>query len=366
MSRPCSLSLPVLCLLLPLGLAAFPALAAGPQQQTLSGRQLLSLGIKTQTLDAQNTAQLRHLPGKVEVPAGQLQVLVAPLEGTLQELRVAPGMPVRKGQVLALLVSPQALELQRQHAEASARSAQARNALARDEQLFKEGIIPAARLESTRASASEAGAQLSQSRQSLTLAGGKPGQLAPLLELRAGMDGILLDQLAQVGDRLPAATPIARIGQLRPLWISLQIPPAVAAQVKAGDRVSLPLLGVEGKLLAVSRSVDPMSQNTTLRAQVDQGSEQLSPGQAVEVDIQVGGQPGLALPSRALVRHEGRLLAFVQQGSGDQLHFTPRPVRIRSQLGDTVMVEGLAPGDRVAVQGVASLKAMLLGAAEGE
>lgn len=353
-----------LCLILPLWLSAVPAQAAdtGP----LSSRQLLSLGIQTQVMTTQADARLQHLPGRVEVPAGQLQVLVAPLEGTLQELRVAPGMRVKKGQVIARLVSPGALELQRQHGEASARAAQTGAALKRDAQLFKEGIIPAARLENTRASASESSAQLAQSRQALSLAGGKPGQMAPLLELRAGMEGILLDQLAQAGDRLPAATPIARIGQLNPLWITLQVPPAVAAQVKVGDPVGLPLLGLEGKLLAVSRSVDPMSQNATLRAQVDQGSDRLSPGQAVEVEIHVSGQAGLALPSRALVRHGGQVLAFVQQGTGEPVRFVARPVKVLSQLGDTVMVDGLSAGERVAVQGVASLKAMLLGAAEGE
>jgi len=325
----------------------------------LTPRQLQSLGIQTQTLPPGGDAWLPGIPARVEVPAGQLQVLAAPLEGTLQEVLVAPGATVRKGQVVARLISPQALELQRFHAESSARAAQAAAARQRDEQLFKEGIIAQARLESSRSVAAEAVAQLSQSRQSLALAGGRPGGGGAMLELRAGLDGVLLEQLAQVGDRLPAATPIARIGRPAPLWVTLQVPAATAARVKAGDIVRLPLLGVKGKLLAVSRSVDVASQNVTLRAQVDQGSEQLLPGQAVEVEIRVSEQLGQALPSRALARHEGQLLAFVQQGSGEAVRFVAKPVKVLSQLGDTVIVEGLAPGERVAVYGVASLKAML-------
>lgn len=355
MSRPVTLGI-----LIPIWLFTVPACAA--ETDTLGIRQLQSLGILTQALPPGGDARLPGLPGQVEVPAGQLQVLAAPLEGALQEVLVAPGAAVRKGQVVARLVSSQALELQRAHAEASARAAQAGAARQRDEQLFKEGIIALARLESSRAAAAEAGAQLAQSRQSLALAGGRPGAGGAVLELRAGLDGVLLEQLAQVGDRLPAATPIARIGRPAPLWVTLQVPAGVAARVKAGDIVRLPLLGVEGRLLAVSRSVDAASQNVTLRAQVDQGSELLRPGQAVEVEIQVSGQPGQALPSRALARHEGQLLAFVQQGSGETVRFVARPVKVLSQLGDTVMVEGLAPGERVAVQGVASLKAMLAGA----
>lgn len=327
----------------------------------LNARQLQSLGIQTQALPLGEDARLAGLPGRVDIPAGQLQILAAPLEGTLQEVLIPPGATVKKGQVVARMISPQALELQRFHAEASARAAQAGAARQRDEQLFKEGIIAQARLESSRAAAAEAGAQLAQSRQSLALAGGRPGTGGAVLELRAGLNGVLLEQLAQVGERLPAATPIARIGRPAPLWVTLQVPAGVAARVKAGDIVRLPLLGVEGKLLAVSRSVDAASQNVTLRAQVDQGSELLRSGQAVEVEIQVSGQPGQALPSHALARHEGQMLVFVQKGGGEAVRFVAKPVKVLSQLGDTVMVEGLAPGERVAIQGMASLKAMLTG-----
>ncbi len=339
-------------------LCALQAQAAEPLP--LTAQQIQNLGIRTQTLADNDQGTLRHLPGKVAVPAGQLQVLIAPVEGTLQEVLVAPGMAVKKGQVLARLVSPQALELQRAHAEASARASQARTALVRDEQLFQEGIIAAARLEATRALDREAAAQLAQTGQTLRLSGGQPGQMDPVLELKASMDGLVLEQLAQTGQRLPAATPIASIGRLEPLWIEIQAPRSAAAQAKAGDPVAMPLLGIAGKLLEVSRAVDPVSQNVMLRAQVDQGAEVLSPGQAVEVEITVGGRAGLALPAQALARHEGELLVFVQHGSGDATSFEARPVRVMSRIGETVMVEGLAVGEQVAVEGVSSLKGMLL------
>lgn len=348
-----------LALLLSCWLIALPAWAL--ETAALDQRQLHALGIQTQTLPTAGSARLPSLPGRVEIPAGRLQVLAAPLDGTLTEILIAPGASVKKGQVVARLISPQALELQRFHAEASARAAQTHAARQRDEQLFKEGIIAQARLENSRAAAAEAAAQLAQSRQALTLAGARPGSGGAVLELRASLDGVLLEQLAQVGERLPAATPIARIGRPAPLWIALQAPANVAARVKAGDPVRLPLLGATGKLLAVSHSVDAKSQSVSLRAEIDQGSALLRPGQAVEVEIEVGGQPGQVLPSRALARHAGQLLAFVQQGEGDSVRFIAQPVKVLAQLGDTVLVDGLAPGTRVAVQGVSSLKAMLAG-----
>jgi RND family efflux transporter MFP subunit len=351
-------------LFLLLGTLAFSVTAAGPI--TLDGAQLRSLGIQVQRLSGNEQGRLSRLPGKVVVPAGQLQVLVAPVEGTLQDVPVAPGMPVRKGQVVARLSSPQALELQRAHAEAVARAALARANLQRDSQLHTEGIIPAARLDASRAAASEAEAMLAQARQALLLAGGRPGRVEPFLELKASLDGVLLEQTAPVGERLAAATPIARIARLRPLWVEIQVPRGVAAQVKAGDRVALPLLGVAGKLLAVGRAVDPASQNVTLRAQVDAGAERLSPGQAVEVEINVSGQAGQAVPAQAVVHQAGRTLVFVQQGKPEAPHFVARPVEVLAQVGDTVLVQGVAAGELLVVQGVSGLKAMLQDAAGGQ
>lgn len=348
---------------------ATPALA---EPLKLTATQLQGLGIQTQLVPEGGQGVLKGLPARVEVPAGQMQVLAAPVDGTLQEVLVAPGMPVKKGQVVARLMSPQALELQRAYAEASARSSQARAALQRDEQLHKEGIIAAARLEATRAQAAEAGAQFEQSRQGLSLAGGNPGRMGPVLNLTASMEGLVLEQLAEVGQRIPAATPIVKVGRLKPLWLEIRVPQAVAAQVKVGDGVQIPARNIAGKLLAVGRAVDPASQNVTLRAQVDEGSEALSPGQMVEVEISVRGQTGQALPARAVARHGGALLAFVQSPGGNGqnaekagVEFQPRPVQVLSQVGDTLLVSGLKPGERVVVQGVSGLKAMLLNGAGG-
>jgi RND family efflux transporter MFP subunit len=351
-------------LFLALGTLALQAEAAGPL--TLDSAQIRSLGIAVQRLSGNEQGRLSRLPGKVVVPAGQLQVLVVPVDGILQDVPVAPGMPVRKGQVVARLASPQALDLHRAYAEASARAGLARATAARDLQLHAEGIIPAARLEASRAAASQAEAGLAQAHQALLLAGGQPGRVAPFLELKASLDGVLLEQTAPAGERLAAATPIARIARLRPLWVEIQVPRGVAAQVKVGDPVALPLLGVAGKLLAVGRAVDPESQNVPLRAQVDAGAERLSPGQAVEVEISVSGQAGQAVPAQAVIHRAGQTLVFVQQGKADAPRFEARPVEVLAQVGDTVLVRGVAAGDRVVVQGVSGLKAMLQDMAGGQ
>ena len=68
------------------------------------------------------------------------------------------------------------------------------------------------------------------------------------------------------------------------------------------------------------------------------------------------------LPAAALARNQGASIAFVQTASNDkETTFIARPLRIVSQGGDSVVVDGLNAGERVAVKGVSGLKAILTG-----
>jgi hypothetical protein len=82
----------------------------------------------------------------------------------------------------------------------------------------------------------------------------------------------------------------------------------------------------------------------------------------VEADVDAGATAGMPLPAAALVRHDGGTIVFVQApGNGPGMAFEARPVRILSQGGETVSVDGVREGEIIAVRGVSGLKAMLAG-----
>lgn len=385
LAADCRLSFGLSCwlILASLQLSPQPANAGtgAPAQESLSLSvdQQQRLGLQMLTLTGQRQGQLKNLPGRVVVPSGQEQWLVTPLEASLQEFLVSPGMPVKQGQILARLVSPQVLELQRDATQARVRATQTRQALQRDTALFAEGLIARTRLEATQALAAEAEAESTQRHASLQLAGAQPGRISPVIELKARFDGVVLEQRAQVGERLTAATPIARLGRLQPLWIELQAPRHLAAQVQPGDALSLHQENqqagagkrlMSGKIIAVGRAVHPDSQNVMLRAEIRADCERLTPGEAVTAEITVRAAPntaGIALPAAALVREAGQTLVFVAS-PGDPAaagsppaasqRFSARPVRVIGPLGESLLVEGLAAGEQVVVHGLSSLRAL--------
>ncbi len=362
--------------------AAFAALHSAPavanEPLLLLPSQVKALGIGTAVVGATGAARRGALPAAVRVPNEQMRIVSAPVGGAVEMLAVGPGDAVRRGQVLARLASPQALELQRDALQAGAQARLLDQNLKRDEQLFAEGLIAESRLQATRAAAAQAAALANERRQGLSLAGIAPGKLGEGLALLAPIDGVVLEQGVQLGARVEPAALVYRIARLTPLWLEIQAPLELAATLRSGMKLRVADRPVVGRLIAIGRAVDAASQTVLLRAEVEGGADSLRPGQIVEVEIDADGgghagatgaagdaAKGVRIPAAALARHQGATLVFVHTASGEKGEkgdaFAPRPVRIVSQGGDSVVVHGVANGERIAVKGVSGLKAMLSG-----
>ncbi len=347
------------CLPFILLLSTATAWSEAPLQ--LQAAQIKALGIQTQAIDAAGSGRNGTLPARVLVPNEQMRLVAAPVAGMIELLAVAPGSNVRRGQVLARLSSPQALELQRDALQASSQSGLMQQNLKRDEALFAEGLIAESRLQASRSAASQAAAQASERQQGLALAGIAPGKLGGPLALVSPIDGVVLEQGVQLGQRVETSALIYRVARLNPLWLEIQAPPALAAGLRTGMPVQLAGSELSGKLIAIGRAIDPASQTILLRAEIGKGADSLTPGQVIDVALPTAAS-GQQVPTAALVRHAGQTYAFVQGSSDDKgTRFEARAVRILSQGGENAVVDGLKAGEKIAVKGVSGLKAMLTG-----
>ncbi|MEW6131955.1 MAG: efflux RND transporter periplasmic adaptor subunit [Pseudomonadota bacterium] len=346
------------------------AIAAAPAVITVDARQIEALGIETVPLSGAGQGSRRSLPAQVVIPNAQIRVIAAPLSGLVQTMAVAPNDTVRQGQLLARLQSPMLIEAQREFLQAAAEARLAQDNLKRDEQLFKEGIIAEGRYQATRARHAQAAAALSQQRQSLRLYGMTDAAINALqsgrgmnstLDIVAPIPGVVLEQMAAVGQRAEAATPLYRIAQVQPLWLEMRATPAAAAGIAPGAAVSVD--GARGKVLSLGRHLDPATQTVMIRAEISQGAEKLRAGQYVEalVEAAAGEARQWQVPAPALVRHQGKTYVFVASKGG----FVASEVRVLGEAASSATVTGALRGDeRIAVKGIAALKAIWTGGGE--
>ena len=351
---------------LALGLA-LPLAFAGAQEVKVAPEQMRALGIETAPVSGEAAAQISGLPALVVVPSEQLQVVSAPLAGLVEQMLVAAHQPVRKGQVLARLQSPELADLQHTYLQAATQADLARANLARDAALHEEGIIAESRYLASRSRAVETAADLAERIQALRLAGMSGEAIEKLrtgqrvgtrIELAAPMDGVVLEQLAVAGQRLESRAPLATVARLAPLWLEIQLPVARLAEVREGAAVAVPAAEAGGEVLAVGRSVTSGNQTVLVRARIDRGAERLRPGQYVEASLAVSRARGaLAVPAQALVRIGGKPAVFVRTAQG----FSARPVEVLGESAGRSVVVGLQGDEQVAVKGVAALKAAAAG-----
>lgn len=347
---------------------AFPARAANPADFiALAPAQAKALGVETRPLAAADTGSAAGLPAKVVVPVEQMRVVAAPLAGLLTQVGAVAGQTVKKGQMLARLASPGLLQVQRDYLQAKQQADLAQRSLARDEQLFKEGIIAEARLQASRASQAQAAVAARELQAELRIAGATAGggSLTPEVAVSAPLDGVVLEASAAVGSRVEAATALFTVAQLNPLWLEIQAPTALAGNLKEGAAVRIAGSEASGKLINVGRQISPGSQTVTLRARMDASLDSLHPGQMVEATVAAAPQAGATagksatyrIPQAAVVRQAGQAWVFVQT-AGARPGFQATPVSVAGNAGADVLVSGsaLAANAAVAVKGVSALK----------
>lgn len=344
-----------------------PLLALPAGELKISPEQVKALGVETAPVLRQASTEIAGLPALVVVPNEQLQVVSAPLAGLVEQVLVAAHEPVKKGQVLARLQSPQLADLQHTYLQAATQASLARANLERDGALFKEGIIAESRYLAARSHAVETAADLAERTQALRLAGMSPeaierlraGQrVGTLVELVSPLDGVVLEQLAVAGQRLEAAAPVLKVARLTPLWLEIQLPIARLAEVREGAAVSVPSAQASGEVIAVGRSVASGNQTVLVRARIERGAERLRPGQYVEASLAMSGeQEAFSVPTQALARVAGAPVVFVRTPQG----FRAQPVTLHGEAGGRAVLGGLRGDEQVAVKGVAALKAALAG-----
>jgi len=337
---------------------------------SIDAAQREAFGIRTAQVSAGVSTLSTPYPAKVSVPNAQLRVISAPLDGVVESLLVAEGESVSSGQPLARMHSQGLLDLQAAYLEARTRRQLSGETLARDRKLHAEGIVAQRRLLESQATHREMLTNESRARQALLLSGmsqsaieqlQRSQQLETLLEVKAPLDGVVLEQIATAGQRLAASDPLYRIGNLSVLWIEIHVPLDALGETAPGSQVAVGT-DLSATVITVGRMVHGTDQGVLVRAEVRQGVAGLRPGQFVEARLVHGpGTSALRLPAAALLRIDGKDHVFVERSGG----FAAVPVEVLAREAEHALVKGeLSSGDAVVVDGTVSLKAALAAGAE--
>lgn len=354
-------------LVLLLGLLLFGVAEGAEPVVKLSPEQIAHLGIRTAQPEPVSALPLARAPGRVVLPrtgvCGQHSAIRRGQPG-----QRAPGGPGEKGASAGGNPQPRLPGRAKTLLDAASVLNVAQVKLHRDQMLLKEGVISQLRWQETKSDFDKAQATLKAAEQTLLASGMTAAEVErlkatrhidSLLEVYAPTDGVVLERLATVGQRVDALAPLFRLGKLDQLWVEVDMPQERLHEIKLGDRVVVENPKATARIIEVSQNVDPASQTALVRAVVEAGALQLRPGMQINVQLMHRSTDHIVrVPSEAVFSHQGQNYVFVKTADG----FAAREVRVAGEEPYRVTIhEGLNPGDSVVVQGVAALKAAWLG-----
>lgn len=187
-------------------------------------------------------------------------------------------------------------------------------------------------------------------------------------EVKAPFDGTVISKDIVLMDQVDPGTQMFSIADFSTVWVKADVYekhlPLLASL--ADDTVrfhadAYPDRHFEANVFYTGNIVDEKTRTADLRAIADNTDGLLKPGMFVQIDLPGSVVPNvLQVPRTAVAEEEGETFVFIQKG---EEQFERRDVKVRRSAGEVVeIVEGLQPGERVAVAGLFALKT----AAQGE
>ena len=322
----------------------------------------MTLGVQVAPLQAASAGAVL-VTASVVAPPGKEVAVSAPYPGQVARWMVGVGDTVKAGAPLAQFTSPMLGDARRQLNEAALDYKNASAAAQRDQAMFDEGIIPAVRLQLSRAKQEAAQAQLHSREAELSAAGVRFDANTSYATgtLKAPIAGVVVDTAGTVGQRVEAGSVLVKVADSSQLQLDMQLSNDKASLMQVGDEISIPTRNAKAKLLGVTRSVDA-AQSARARASVTQRGS-LQAGELVSVAVLAKGKAANAkpdtqwlVPARAVTQWRGKPWVFVANDKG----FEAQAVNVLSSSDDQSLIEASLPvGSKVAVTGIASLRALL-------
>ena len=236
------------------------------------------------------------------------------------------GKPVRKGDPLLALYSPELVSAQEEYLSARRLGDESLTAAAR--RRLDLWNIPEDQIDSLE----------------------RTGKARRAIVLRAPMAGEVAEKMVTDGQAVQAGENLFLIADRGVLWVDLAVYEMDARALRIGAPVAvsvdaLPGKTYEGRITFIHPTVDEKTRTLTARAEVANTDGALRPGMYATAMIRPAVARALTVPREAVLPTGTQNLVFVNRGDGQ---FAPRPVQIGIR-GDSVVevVRGLKSGDEV-------------------
>ncbi|HET9741813.1 MAG TPA: efflux RND transporter periplasmic adaptor subunit [Terriglobales bacterium] len=323
--------------------------------------------VQLYSVQPQQLHRVLRLTGAVAYNAFKTTPVISAVGGPVARILVTPGMRVKRGQPMLYVSSPDFAALRASYLKASDMFQVADKNYARAQDLYSHHAIAEKDLLDAESARVQAQADMQTAEQSLRILGIKNPEAAlksattPELPVLAPIDGEVVDQTVAAGQLLQAGqTQCYTISDMSTVWVLVNVYQNDLPYVHIGDPVTINTDAYKqdfsGKISYIAAALDPTSRTLQARIVTQNPGQKLKKDMYVTAAVQAGTIPNaIAVPDSAVLRNaENEPFVYVNAG---QDQFAQRRVNIGQSVGgQTQVMSGLSPGDKVVAQGALFLQ----------
>jgi len=177
------------------------------------------------------------------------------------------------------------------------------------------------------------------------------GEVQDHLPLYARHGGIVMEKHVTEGEYVREGSKLFSVADLDPIWVEVEIFERDAAELRAGDPITMlcpihPGMTFRGIVELIEPSLDPQTRTHRARVVVENPDFILRPGLVLDASLTVSHGEVVTLPRNAVLHTGDGALVYVMAGNN---LWEPRRVVIGRDFGDTVeILSGLTLEEAVA------------------
>lgn len=301
---------------------------------TVDPRVAQNLGIRTTEVKASRMSTVLEAPGNVAIDERSVRVIQARTNAFVHQVAVKATLdPVRRGQPLVTLYSPDWVAAQEEFLAVSRMAAGERSDLrdAARARMLQAGMTPG---------------QVSAVETS--------GKLQPNLAIASPVDGLATEVAVREGMTVSPGMTLFRLADLSQVWVIAEVPEGQARAIAPGLTVKVSPTGASeplvGKVDTVLPDVNPATRTIKVRIVLPNKGRHLLPGMFVTVRFDSGDQKeALMIPLESVIHTGQRSIVMVD---ADKAGFVATEVKTgREAAGMVEVLDGLKAGQKVVTSG---------------
>ena len=295
--------------------------------------------------------QMAWAPAHVAFVEDRVASVSVPVSARVQTVSAHVGDMVKAGDLLATLVSPDALRTRYDVAAAKTAHDVAVVEAQRQQTMVDKGVGVEVDLRAAQAKVRETSQELARAQGTAALLGSGGGDR---IELRAPRSGIVAERKAVVGTSAEPGAALFTIGDPQAMNVVAEVFESDLPGIFAGSsvQVEVPQLPkpLKGTVRYLGATLDKESRRAAVVVALSEQNPVLRPGMQAKVGVQLSNLHEMLIPvSAVLIKDESHSVVYVQH---ENSQFEARAVTLgRPSRGLVPVISGLNVGEKIVVRG---------------